>query len=105
MVTETWLADGESLDRDVVDLAKGAGLGMICLNRKSNDRGVSHNTAACSLSRVDLPNPGSFEVLVTISNLPGYARKLLTVACYLPPNYLIQRGRDALRHMKTWSWK
>lgn len=69
IVTETWLADGGLLDRD---LASGAGLGMICLN----DRGVAHggvavvhNKSACSLARLDLPNPGGFEVLVTMSNL------------------------------------
>ena len=59
VVTETWLADGESLDRDVADLAKGAGLGMVCLNRKPNGRGVVyggvavvHNTAACTVVRL-----------------------------------------------------
>ena len=35
IVTETWRADGESLDKDVHDLAKGAGLNMICLNDRS----------------------------------------------------------------------
>ena len=49
VVTETWLADGESLDRDVEDLAKGAGLGMVCLNRKANDRGIAHGGVACLL--------------------------------------------------------
>lgn len=92
MITETWLADGESLDRDVQDLAKGAGLGMVCLNRKPNGRGIAHggvavvhNTSACTLTRVEMENPGDFEVLVTLSCLPGHSRKLLTVACYLPP--------------------
>ena len=46
VVTETWLADGDSLDGDIRDLAKGAGLGMICLNRKANDRGVAHGGVA-----------------------------------------------------------
>ena len=107
IVTETWLADGESLDQDVRDLAKGAGLGMICLNRQPNDRGVAHggvavvhNTATSSLTRLDLPNPGGFEVLVTMSNLQGHSRKLLTVACYLPPNYNVQKGREALSHIE-----
>ena len=102
IVTEMWLADGDSLNRDIRDLANGTGLGMICLNRKPNGRGVAHrevavvqNTASYTLSKLDLPIPDSFEVLVTLSNLPGYSRKLLTVACYLPPNYTVQRGRDA----------
>ena len=59
-----------------------------------------NNTAACTLSRINMPNPEGFEVLVTQSNLPGHSRKLLTVACYLPPNYSVQRGRDALCHIE-----
>ena len=107
IVTETWLADGDSLDRDVRDLASGAGLGMVCLNRKPNDRGVAHggvavvhNRSVCSLTKLDLPNPEGFEVLVTMSNLAGYSRKLVTIACYLPPNYCVQRGRAALNHIE-----
>ena len=98
VVTETWLADGDGLDRDIQDLTRGAGLGMICLNRRPNDRGVAHggvavvhSTSACTLTKIDLPNPGGLEVLVTLSNLPGHARKLITVACYLPPNYTAQK--------------
>ena len=92
VVTETWLSDGDSLEKDIKDLALGAGLGMICLNRKPNDRGVSHGgvavlhrVGACTLQRLDLLNAEGFEVLVTLSSIPGYSRKLLTVACYLPP--------------------
>ena len=46
IITEMWLADGESLDRDLHDLARGAGLGMICLNRPPGQRGVSHGGVA-----------------------------------------------------------
>ena len=108
VVTETWLADGPSLDADIGDLIRGAGLGMACLNRQPNDRGVAHggvavvhSTSACTLTKLDMPNPGNFEVLTTLSNVPGHARKLLTVACYLPPNYNVQRGKDALEHIEN----
>ena len=108
VITETWLADGKSLTRDIQDLAAGAGLGMVCLNRRPNDRGVAHggvavvhNTASCTLAKIDLPNPGNFEVLVTMSNIPGHSRKLLTVACYLPPNYNTRRGKEALDHIEN----
>ena len=77
IVTETWLADGDSLDKDVRDLAVGAGLDMICLNRQPSERGVAHggvailsNNSLCTLKRVEVPNPEGFEVLVTISTLP-----------------------------------
>ena len=42
IITETWLADGETLEKDIHDLAKGAGLGMVCLNRQPRNRGVAH---------------------------------------------------------------
>ena len=107
IITETWLADGESLERDIQDLAKGAGLGMICRNRGPGVRGVSHggvaivsNLSNCTLQKIDMPNPDNFEVLVTLSNVTGYSRKLLTVGCYLPPNYPIPRGRAALDHIE-----
>ena len=107
IVTETWLADGASLDKDVQDLANGAGLDMVCLNRDPNERGVAHGGVAvvssrssCTLKRVEMPNPGRFEILTTVSTMPGYSRKLLTVACYLPPNYTVARGREALEHLE-----
>lgn len=89
VVTETWLADGDTLHTDIQDLSNGAGLGMICLNREPNQAGVAHGgvavtykTTACSMKKLDLPNPEKFEILVTLATLPGYTRKLATVACY-----------------------
>ena len=38
VITETWLADGDKLKQDIDDLANGAGLGLICLNREPNTR-------------------------------------------------------------------
>ena len=103
IITETWLSDGVSLDQDVRDLASGAGLGMVCLNRKSNDRGVAqggvaivNNNSAFTLTKIDLTNPGEF----SLSNIQGYSRKLLTVACYLLANYTVQRGKEALGHIE-----
>ena len=108
IVTETWLADGDSLDRDVRDLAKGAGLEMICLNRPANSRGVAHggvavvaNQSTCTLKKIDMANPGNFEVLTTLSSVKGHSRNLITVACYLPPNYNMARGREALEHVEN----
>ena len=107
IVTETWLADGESLDRDVHDLARGAGLNMLCLNRPANNRGVAHggvavvaNSFTCTLSKIDLPNPNNFEVMATLSSVHGRSRKLVTMACYLPPNYTVPRGKEALEKVE-----
>ena len=47
-----------------------------------------------------MDNPDNFEVLVTAANLPGYSRKMITIACYLPPNYPVARGRAALEYIE-----
>ena len=100
VVTETWLSDGEGLEDDVQDLAHGAGLGMMYRNRPTNDRGYSHGgvailyqTSACDFKKLDFPNPESFEVLVGVGSLPGHSRKIIFVACYLPPGYDVPRGK------------
>ena len=107
MVTETWLADGEPLERDVADLAHGAGLGLIHRNRAPNVHGVAHGGVAvvyrknaCNMTNIELTNPDGFEVLATLGNLPGYKEKLVTIACYLPPNYTVLRGRAALAYIE-----
>ena len=107
VITETWLADGDSLAEDIADLSAGAGIGLVCLNREPNALGVAHggvavayNTNKCTMRRLDLPNPEKYEVLVTLATLPGYSRKLVTIACYLPPNYPVARGRGALSHVE-----
>ena len=110
VITETWLADGESLQRDIDDLLNGAGIGLICRNRAPNAQGVAHGGVAvayraglCAMKEIKLDNPDNYEVMVTAANLPGYSRKLLTVACYIPPGYSVARGRGPLTTLKTLS--
>ena len=107
VVTETWLADGEPLERDIADLAHGAGLGLIHRNRAPNVHGVAHGGVAvvfrrnaCNMSKIEFPNPGGFEILVTLGNLPGHKEKLIIIACYLPPNYTVPRGKAALAYLE-----
>ena len=107
IVTETWLTDGETLQGDITDLALGTGIGLICKNRPPNSRGFSHGGVAvayrkssCKMQEISLPNPDNFEVLVTIATIPGYARKLLTIACYIPPGYDVGRGRACLAYIE-----
>ena len=107
IVTETWLADVESLQRDLDDLLDGAGVGLICRNRATNSSGVAHGGVAvayraglCSIKRIEIENPDNYEVLVTVASLPGYSRKLVIIACYLPPGYPVARGRGALVYVE-----
>ena len=61
VVTETWLADGCSLDSDVADLVDGTGIQLIHRNRRTNVRGVAHGgvaiayrRAVCKMSKICL---------------------------------------------------
>ena len=88
IVTETWLTDGETLANDILDLAHGTGIGLICRNRDPNDRGVAHGGVAvasrlssCRTVDLNLPNPGGHEVLCTSTTIPRYSRRLITLAC------------------------
>ena len=76
VITETWLSDGESLDADIEGLCLGANLGMLCLNRPTNDRGFSHGGVAIvwkasdlTLRQVKLHNPHGYEVSVSYTHL------------------------------------
>ena len=107
VVTETWLADGESLEGDLVDLAAGTGIGMMCRNRTPNLRGTAHGgvavayrKSACTTNELQFDNPEGFEVMCTLTSIPGYVRKLVTIACYLPPSMIVPRGRACLQYIE-----
>ena len=46
-------------------------------------------------------NPEGFEVLVAAGSIKGRTRKLLVVACYIPPNYSKQKGSGALDYVEN----
>ena len=52
------------------------------------------------MTEVKLANPDNFEVLVGVANLKGYSRKLLIIACYIPPNYIVGRGKECLAYIE-----
>ena len=54
---------------------------------------------AVTFRNVSLPNPGDFEVLVAAGSVKGLSRKLVVVACYLPPNMTRQKGIEALEYI------
>ena len=64
---------------------------------------VVFRRAACNMSKIDLPNDDNYEILVTAANMPGYKEKLITIACYLPPNYPVARGRGAVQYIEDLS--
>ena len=103
VITETWLTDGETLEEDIDGLCQGAGIGLVCRNREVNERGFSHGGVAVafkssemSLKKVKLHNPKNYEVLMVTGMLARCSRRLVVVACYIPPNYTVPRGKGAL---------
>ena len=75
---------------------------LLCRNRKPNEaNGVCYGGVAIlweesvgSSKKIDMANPDEFEVLVTTGSLRGQGRKMIVVACYLPPNLSRRRAED-----------
>ena len=106
IVTETWLKDGDGLQDDLDDLREGAGLEMLCRNRPVGERGVAHggvaivyNRDAVTMREVKIDSSDGFEILVGLGNIKGLSRKLLVIACYMPPNYTVRKGKDCLSYI------
>lgn len=88
IVTETWLADGPTLEQDTLDLVLGQGVSMICKNRPTCGNGLAYEgvcilykNAECNFKEIQFDNPGAFEVLVAVGALQGHSRRLVTVGC------------------------
>ena len=106
VVTETWLADGEGLEEDADDLVQCADLGMLYENRAVNSKGVAHGGVAIFFKKSKLElkafrmhNPEKFEIIPSVGRITGLKRKLVVIACYIPPNYTVPRGKAALEHI------
>ena len=76
---------------------------MFYKNRPPNNRGVAHGGVAIFFkkSRLELKtfkmhNPDSYEVITLVGKISGLARKIVGIACYIPPNYPVPRGRGAM---------
>ena len=88
------MSDTPELEDDLADLRGRAQLGAITRNRPVNAQGFSHGGVAlffaedkCSFREVVVNNPSSFEVLVASGRFVGFARPVIVVGCYIPPNY------------------
>ena len=106
IVTETWLAHGSRLERDVEGLLLGEGLVVHYLNRLPSPNGVTHGGVAIILKNdrttsaiYTFPNPDSFEVLPVSTKLHDITRKFFIIAVYIPPGYSAGRGAACLRHI------
>ena len=106
IVTETWLANGSSLELQAESLLLGSGLRIHTLNREPLASGVAYGGVALILrdatTKSELfrfPNPECFEVLPISIKVSEVPRKLFAIAAYIPPNYAMPRGRACLQHV------
>ena len=107
LVTETWLSDGKTLEEDKQDLFLGAGLSLICKNRRADSRGQSYGGVGlvykedlCNFKELELDNPGNHEVLTAVGSIRGLSRKIALVGCYVPPNYNVARAKACLEYIE-----
>ena len=106
IVTETWLAHGSRLELDTENLLLGQGLVMKCLNRPPSINGVTHGGVAIiakessvRLAEYDFPNPERYEVLAVTAKVANIKSKFYIIGVYIPPNYVVARGRACLNHI------
>ena len=93
MITESWLKDGQTLDRDVIDLEWGTNLKIIYKNRPKNSSrrravggGVSiiFNKSTCNLrERKILGN--KFELVLAVGRVGKVQRKVAIFCLYIEP--------------------
>ena len=76
---------------------------MIHLNRQPNRRGVSHGGVAVlykdsevKLTSLALHNPKGYEVLSTVAKLTGQYRRVVVIACYMPPSLVADAARECM---------
>lgn len=95
-----------TLEENRQDLLLSAGVSMLTKNRPTSINGVCHGGIAvlfkeedCNFKEIKIPNPDSFEVLVAAESMRGHSRKVVVVACYIPPNYSVTRGKARLDYI------
>ena len=106
VITETWLRDDDA-DEMERTLKLGSGLGFLYINRRPNDNGVSYGGVALvwkesrgTFKRFSVRNPDGFEVLAAAGSIRGQSRKIIIIACYLPPSYNRTKGAGALDYIE-----
>ena len=80
---------------------------MLARNRsRPAENGVTYGGVAvlwresfCTFKKIDCPNPSDFEIMVCAESIPGHSRKMVVVACYLPPNYTRARAAVVMEYV------
>ena len=103
ILTETWLTSGPSLDEDIEDLRLGTGVGLLVRNRDPGRARFSHGgvgaafrESTCSFRQIAINNLNNYEILAALGNVPGQPRKVIVLACYMPPGDAAARGNSCI---------
>ena len=93
LITESWLKDGRTLNRDVVDLEFGTGLSVIYKNRPARAASarrvgggvsISFNKERCNLRERKLTG-NKFELVAAVGKIGGIERKVAVYCIYIEP--------------------
>ena len=88
LITETFFTNRREIKRRLVDFTNEHGIDFFCKNRLN---GAARGGAAILVKKKRgsfksyTPFVTEFEMVSTVGNMPGYARKMLLVCSYLPP--------------------
>lgn len=66
---------------------------------------IAFKTDKCTMQEIVLDNPAGYEVVIAVSTMPGFTRKLIVVRAYLPPGYDVARGRGAISYIEDVIWE
>lgn len=58
-----------------------------------------YNEQRCNFRALPFDNEEDFEVLSAVGTSPGLGRKIVSIACYIPPNYLTGRASRCLERI------
>lgn len=93
IITESWLKDGQTLDRDVIDLEYGSELKIIYKNRPTRSAGarqvgggvsIIFNKRKCSFRERRIAS-GKFELVIASGKINGFDREIAIIAIYIQP--------------------
>ena len=106
VVTETWMQD-RLVESTAIDVAGEHGLDAFTLNRgvvSANGRqyggvAIFGRSSSTKFSKLDIPNPDSFEVLCIAGKVNKIREKVVVIAVYMPPNYTRVKADSCLDYI------
>ena len=102
IITESWLKDGEMLDRDIIDLEHGTDLKIIYKNRPSRSSsrrrvggGVSiiYSKTKCNFKERRIASK-EFEIVVAVGKVGKLAKDVAIIAIYVEPKMKVAELDD-----------